>query len=363
MSRLRAIIQDGMRLYPPGAGRTAWRVAYYDADGARRWVRLTATTQPEARKQLARLADAVRRDPTLRDHAAKPVPTLSQWRDQYVALLSDRRPSTRVGVAGSIRKFIAWKGDCRLDAVTPLDGEQWVASMQAEGMAKITARTNAARVKAWLAKAADLELIDRNPFRNLPTALPKVDAEWPWIDDADMAKLLNACPSDGWRRLLALCRWGGLRRGEAMRATWAEIRDGHLMVNATGARTTKRRARAVKIDGRLAKALGKPRSGLICAGTLKPKAAGPALATIYERAGFVPPKNPLHVLRRCCACDWIQLRKIDPFTAASMLGHSPAVSQGWYFRSIGLLPRLGKCDPAVTKRARRTKISEPKALS
>ncbi len=46
---------------------------------------------------------------------------------------------------------------------------------------------------------------------------------------ADINKVIEACPSHGWKAMFALCRFAGLRRGEALSLLWsgtAEDSDG-----------------------------------------------------------------------------------------------------------------------------------------
>lgn len=359
MNPLRALADDHFRLYHD-AERGTWRAAFYDLSGRRRWLRLPARTEDEARAQARRLERAANQQPALRD--GRGIPTLTEWRARWLDLSHERAPRTIKAALQSIDRFIGFAGDARLDRVTPELAAEWVASLAKPprgrpAPALATVRTHARAVKAWLQGAVNLDLIAANPFRRIRTTQPALDTEWPWIGDLEMARLLAACPTDDYRRLLGLARWGGLRRNECLRVTWADLRtagDGSTWLsvpNPGRVRTTKRRARDVRVDARLAPLLAGVGVGLIVGRPGGAQTIGKTIRAIFEAAGYVPISDPLQTMRRCCGCDWAQRQGIDAFTTAAMLGHSPAVHQAWYRRTIDLLPRLA-CAPGVPKAVR-----------
>ena len=76
------------------------------------------------------------------------------------------------------------------------------------------------RLFAW---AVDLELIEKNPLRAVKGASEKNKSREFFVDRVTCEKILAACPSQEWRALFALWRFGGVRRGEAFLLTWGAI--------------------------------------------------------------------------------------------------------------------------------------------
>lgn len=345
MNPLRAIADNRFRLYPPGVGRPNWRAAYYDSTGQRRFITIAVKSRAQAEAAIRRLEAAAIARPSLRD--GRGGLTVSAWMERWRELHAGMLPRTRKGYERAVALILNHFGDADLETLSRADAADWYAALEASGVSRSTARGHAMRVKAWAQEAVDLELLPRNPFALLQTAQPTMDADWPWIGPAEMRALLRACPDARWRALLALCRYGGLRAGEAFRADQSHVRGAWLIVANQGEQTTKRRERAVPIRPELGRVLDAKagtfqRSTLLCGGLHRTRQFGPTLDAIIRRAGLQPWPKPLHTLRRCAGCEWAQVLKVDAFTVARYLGHSPAVAQAWYARPIELLPRVGR---------------------
>ena len=104
-------------------------------------------------------------------------------------------------------------------------------------------------VKAMWAEAHRARVVADNPWEGVPSTPPKVDRDWAEITDAQVQAILAACPDARWRCLVALCRWAGLRLGEALTLAWQDVdmQGRTLAVAHEGGRTTKKRARVVPI--------------------------------------------------------------------------------------------------------------------
>ena len=67
------------------------------------------------------------------------------------------------------------------------------------------------------------DLILFNPFDRLKSNASEPDKDWRYVTRDELKKLFNACPTKSWCLLLALCRFAGLRQGEALSLPWSRI--------------------------------------------------------------------------------------------------------------------------------------------
>jgi len=107
--------------------------------------------------------------------------------------------------------------------------------------------------KTTFNQAVQEDLILFNPFDRLKGTAREPDKTWKYVSLDELDELLNACPNWGWKLQIALCRLAGLRRGEALSLTWADIDwDRHrltVIAEKTGAR------RVVPIEPKLSQLL------------------------------------------------------------------------------------------------------------
>ena len=83
-------------------------------------------------------------------------------------------------------------------------------------MAEVSVCHRSADAKAIFNRAVDDDVLVINPFDRLRVRGPRPDKCWHYVSVEELEKLLGACPSTGWKALIALCRLAGLRRGEAL---------------------------------------------------------------------------------------------------------------------------------------------------
>lgn len=331
MNPLRAVTDDRVRLYRDADG---WRAVYYDFRGLRRFVRIVATDETDAREKVHRIQRAILADPTLRDPTARPaapVPTLAEWWDTWSAgaTVSTR---TMQGYRHQWAMLMRHFGKATaLDVITPDDAAAWAKSLQ-DGRELISARSIVGRCKTLFREAVDRGLIASNPFARVRTGLPVVDREWTYTDRAAAARLIGAA-GPVVARWLALCRWGGLRPGEARRLLWGDYDEPRRRLKVRGrttTRTTKDRLRIVPVTPELAALLTPPgpSTARIVAGAKATLDA--AVRTAFARARVTAdPRTPLHSLRRSRATDLLA-DGIDVATVARIQGDSPIVVMRHY---------------------------------
>jgi len=202
-----------------------------------------------------------------------------------------------------------------------------------------------------------------NPFDREVGATPAVDKSWAYITMADLAKLMDATPSRPWRSLLALCRLAGLRLGEALRLTWADVdhEKNILTVRHEGQQDTKHRARTVpmvpQLQTEMAKALEKAEDGETRVCPLHLVNLHRNMRIIVKRAGLDRWKKQFHTLRKNCESDW--LAKYPVMAVCDWLGHDPAVAARHYHQvGADLVAKITGASPAEDVESLKKRIAE-----
>lgn len=265
-------------------------------------------------------------------------PELSQWLARYRELRHDVKDTTRdtYRECGVYLQAFFHPEDPPIDEVTRADAADWSADLASgkltDGLNKRalegdeTAANGAGRdwrrpqratvarhvraAKMMFQAAADQDRILFNPFDRLNGTPPKPLKDWREISRRETLGILSACPSIGWECLFALCRFAGLRRGEALRLTWPDIKWGtnRFTVNADIAEeTTKQSVRVVPIEPakcptglsvilKDAYEQAKDKAGLVCGLSLN-NVRRTALSILKKTVGEY--SKPFHTLRKC----------------------------------------------------------------
>ncbi len=185
--------------------------------------------------------------------------------------------------------------------------------------------------------------IDQNPFRKLSGRSPSGAKNWRQVSPADLVRIMDACPGNGWRALFALARLAGLRRGEALHLQWGDIdwAGNRFSVNARITKTTtKKKQRTVPIEP------ARCPSGLtaflrqwfeeagegetaVCAGVdvnnIDRLARG-----IIHRSGVGDYRKPFHALRKNRATELAA--QYPQHVLSEWMGHDAAVAEEYYLR-------------------------------
>lgn len=332
MRALKAILRDEVKLYRRADG--CWMASYYDVDGMRHFMRL-GSDEGVAAKKAARLQAAFTANPALRDPDAPTkvtAPTLADWWDDWSsrAEISTRTLAAyRHQWAALVRHF---GQNARLDRLDPDECAKWARSLQT-GRELISARAIVARCKSMLRAAVDRGIIKTNPFALIKTGLPIVDREWTYTSRPDAAKLIASGDPAAVSLWLALCRYGGLRPGEARRITWGDYDPAARRLTVRPARRvrdTKNRLRLVPVCPELAALLAGQHPAPLRIVTGGKLTLLKGIAAAFEASGVKPdPRTPLHSMRRSRTTDLLA-DGLDVATVARIQGDSPIVVMRYY---------------------------------
>lgn len=315
-----------------------WQAQWRDAHGRQRTKSLgnkEKVSERAARKEIRALAARMATQPGIRNVGAK-APTLDEWCTEYVGLRPDWSPATRAEYDTTIVYLKEHLGATRkLNTITALDAKRWRAWLT-ERVSESTVRKHIRNAKVIFNEAVELHLIAASPFAGQVGRSIDVDADWHYVDMDQLDKLMAACPDQGWRALLGLCRLAGLRLREAIRLRWDQVDFGDrtLTIQHKGRQTTKHKTRTVPIQPRLMVILlerfeaAQPGETVTGVGDHN---LTRYMQAIVKRAELEPWAKLYHTLRKNCESDWLATYPV--MDVCRWLGHDPTVASKHYHQT------------------------------
>lgn len=168
-----------------------------------------------------------------RNSATRGGARLGEFLDAYAANRTDVKGGTLVFYGHTIHNLKDFFGESkRLADITVGDAHDFRRHlMQVKGRRKSVERLSAATVarRCSLARtifrdAVRRRLITENPFIDMKTGVRSNPERHFFVPMESMQKILDACPNDEWRLLVALSRFGGLRiPSEAFLLRWQDV--------------------------------------------------------------------------------------------------------------------------------------------
>lgn len=261
-------------------------------------------------------------------------PGLGEWCEWFL----DNRPmadATRVQYDQTIGLMLEHFGDVPIDAISATAAAEFRGKLLKQ-VGEQTVCKHVRHAKPIFEAAVTQEIIQRSPFRSVSGSPPRSDKDWRYVTLDELDGLLEACPSGGWRRYLALMRLAGLRSGEALRLRWGDVAfDAHTLRVAAkdGKATTKSRSRTVPVCPQLMGLLVEGMDGADgeLVAEIPEHNRHRQFAAILERSGIDPWDKAFHTLRKNCETDW--LARCPVMDVCDWLGHSAAVASKHYHQT------------------------------
>lgn len=151
--------------------------------------------------------------------------TLSGWVDGYIKGRRDIKASTKTAMTQATADLYEfWGRDGLIVDFTQHDAENFRIYLLGKKLAESTVRRRCKYAKQFFAAAIKKRILRENPFDSVPVAGRINTERQRFVSQADIQKVIEACPNAQWRLIFALSRYGGLRiPSELYGLTWDDI--------------------------------------------------------------------------------------------------------------------------------------------
>lgn len=176
--------------------------------------------------RLARVGLCEPRETARETDVEKPAEvTLCEFLSQYLAMRSTVTDSTRLVWGHVVRNLESCFGAKRvLPEFTKGDGVRFREFLAKQKLAASTQRKRMGFASQFFAQAKDDGLLTVNPFADVEMDGRADESRQKYVPDTDIVRIMDCCPDWGWRLLIALARYGGLRHpSETTQLRWEDI--------------------------------------------------------------------------------------------------------------------------------------------
>lgn len=283
------------------------------------------------------------------------VVTLAELLDRFDAAASVK-DSTRAAYRQTTDSLRAHIGEATpLSSITPAQADawrKWIAEPVrvkgddgTETTKQLAPATVAKRVhvaRAIFKRAVRWGLIASNPFAELRAGSQSNPDRAYYVDAESIRAILDACPDNQWRAVVALSRFAGLRcPSEVAALRWGDVNWEHGRLMVRSPKTAGHEGHAVRVVPMVAE-LRAILQDLFDNAEPGTEAVVPRLrdasmnlrttfGKIIARAGLKPWPRLFHNMRASCATDWSE--RVPAHAVASWLGHSPLIAARHYLQT------------------------------
>lgn len=227
--------------------------------------------------------------------------------------------------------------------ITPEEAAQWHRSLIDSKLARATISKRVKNARMVFARGVQWKLLTEDPLRGIKRGSEVNADRLKYIPRETIRKVLDECPDDHWRGIVALSRFAGLRCPSEV--ALLRVGDVNIATQRLSVRSPKteghagRGIRIVPIDRELLPILER----LVDAAQVGEELLLPRLRDarknlrthferIIARAGVAPWDRLFQNLRASCEMDWAEL--VPVHAAAAALGHSERVSVAHYLKPL-----------------------------
>lgn len=160
-----------------------------------------------------------------RDRSGKECRELGPFCDAYIKSRTDLKPGTLDNYKHArrllVEKFTAGR---LLASITPADARRWTRWLASDkDHAEATISKHVKRAKTIFNEAVNDRLIESSPFTDVRSGSEVNRDRDHFVDRSAATTVLKGCPNHNWRLIVALARFGGLRRCEVLTIGWSDI--------------------------------------------------------------------------------------------------------------------------------------------
>jgi integrase len=269
---------------------------------------------------------------------------LSGFIDDYLAARTDLKPGTH----SNLRAARIWLEDYfgagrEMESITKGEVQPFRAWLEKEGLAENTIRGICRKARQFFRSALHHRLIRENPFAGMKklTDLASPDERKFYVTRSLAEQVLANCPTDQWRLIFALCRYGGLRcPTEILALKWSHVdwkKEQFTVTCIKTARYDGRGTRTVPLFPELRPFLeacfrAKSRdSEWVIARIRNPKTnLRTQMQRILKRAGIAPWPKLFQNLRSSRESELMKIHGVE--VACAWIGNTPAVATKHYLQ-------------------------------
>lgn len=150
--------------------------------------------------------------------------SLKDFLDKLVKTIA-KKASTKTFYGHTIRNLLACFGNGRVvRTITTADGDTFRAFLQDEGLAETTISRRVIAARTIWNHSIRWKLTSENVFTGVRAGQQKNKARQFTVSPDVITDVLNACPDNEWKLIVALSRYGGLRTpSEHRKLRWVDI--------------------------------------------------------------------------------------------------------------------------------------------
>jgi site-specific recombinase XerC len=347
-----------------------WVLRWVDSDGVRRnhsLGRMDQLSRRQAEKLRVQKQTEFEAKPTRRDSSTF---SLGEYLDRYLRHRRNELEESTLELHEQTARYLKGyfgedrhlntitRADARLFKTTLAEGKlSQVNERKHEGpLAKATVDHHMRESRTIFNMAVTDDLLTENPFEKLAGGrLP--DQEWHYVTSEEFAKLL-AASKPGWKLMLGLARWAGLRAEEAIRLPWrlVDLEQRRIEIIAHkdcyGDWTPKDRdQRIIPIGPELFELLRDaydPVSEMVTPfGSVPEPNIWRDFQVVFKHAGVARYAKPMHSLRKSCIKEWAAVHPahvVMPWAGHSdyrtTIKHYLKVSQGDFDQATGMTQKV-----------------------
>lgn len=270
--------------------------------------------------------------------------TLDELIDDFIKVQTgDVKPRTLQRYANAKMHLIDHFGkDKPLKDLNAASAKEWRSYLIGKGLAENTIRKLCGVAKTFINYGIDKELLVKNPFKAVPSALVFTRDRHYYLTLEDTKTVLDACPDDEWRLIIALARYAGLRTpSETFALRWDDVnweRNRFYVRSPKTERYEGHEGRTIPIFPELRPYLDKcyftldekPSEFVISRHRLKSDNLRTRFTKIIKNAGLTPWPKPFQNLRSSRETELIEQFPIQ--TVVSWIGNSPTVAMQSYLQ-------------------------------
>jgi len=151
--------------------------------------------------------------------------TIGNWMREYIEKRNDVKERTHINYEQARKSMMAFLGnDIPIREFTAGHADDFRLHLLGKGLAEATVRRRCKRVKQFFAAAIKHGFIEKNPFAEVPTGNVANESRRTFVDRDTIDTVIAGCPTDEWRLIFALARYGGLRiPSEIQGLRWSDI--------------------------------------------------------------------------------------------------------------------------------------------